>query len=128
MRLPLFSRTFRTRQIGPRTGLALVVGSALLLATLVSNSAAHRGDGPRYRGGAGYGHSRVYGGPVWSSGPRRYRGYHGPRFQLANLDDYTEHLRHKRHPQTIDIIEKRSGERLHTLEFVDGEWQSQIRE
>jgi hypothetical protein len=47
---------------------------------------------------------------------------------FATLDDYTEHLQHKRHSQTIDIIEKRTGDRLHTVEFVDGEWQPQLSE
>ncbi len=229
MRLHLLPRAIRTRRIGARIGLALIVGSALLLGTFVPNAAAYRNDGPRYRGGPGFGHARVYHGSSWNSGPRRYRGYHsGPRvrvyapihryyyrphyyrprlsfglglsfghpyydhppvvvhrdryiiedddrddrardrdesirdrddrierdgtapseedFDVTNepppgcyyhdrfcdrefstLDDYTEHIQRERHSQTIDILERRTGDRLHTIEFVNGEWQPQIR-
>lgn len=218
MRLPILPNTFRTRRIGPHTGLAFVVASALLLGAFVSDAAAHRSSGVRVRVGAGISQVRVYGGASWSSGPRRFRGSHyGPRvrvfapihrhyrprvlvrlgsgfsrpyyyrppvvverrhyitrddedvtrrepaptrhdngvrgrplpseddFDVTNepppgcsyhdgfcdrefstLDDYTEHLQDKRHSQTIAIIERRSGDRLHTLEFVNGEWQPQI--
>ena len=215
MRLPVLAFASRTR-LGPLPGLAILVGSALLLSSFVSDAAAHRGDGVRIRIGAGFGHARVYHGSSWSSGPRRYRGlrcsprvrviapirhYYRPRLYLGlglgrpyyaprvlvrdryiirddddvtrresaprrdddiergrstpseedfdvtnepppgtwyhdrfcdrefrNLDDYTEHLQQRRHTQTIDIIDKRTGDRLHTLEFVNGEWQPQIGE
>jgi hypothetical protein len=45
--------------------------------------------------------------------------------QFANLDDYTEHVESHDHAKTIDIIERDSGERLRTLEFVDGYWSVQ---
>lgn len=54
--------------------------------------------------------------------------YYRDRFcnrTFSTLDDYTEHLESKHHSQTIDIIERDSGERLRTLEFVDGYWQVQ---
>ncbi|HEY6193589.1 MAG TPA: hypothetical protein VI504_00980 [Candidatus Eisenbacteria bacterium] len=42
--------------------------------------------------------------------------------RFATLDDYTEHLQHHHHAGTIAIIDKKSGDRLRTLEFVNGEW------
>jgi len=48
--------------------------------------------------------------------------------QFSTLDDYTEHLQHKDHAQTIEIVDKRTGDQLHTLEFVNGEWQPQLSE
>ena len=190
MRLPIFP----TRRIGHHTGLALVVASAFLLGAFVSDAAAHRSSGVRFRGGAVISHPRV----VVRSGPRRIRVlHHGPRVRVvapirryyrprvfiglglgfghayyhrprvvvrdryiyrnddvrdrrapladdfdvtnepppgcyyhdrfcdrdfSNLDDYTEHVLDERHSQTIDIIERRTGDRLRTLEFVNGEW------
>jgi hypothetical protein len=46
--------------------------------------------------------------------------------EFSTLDDYTEHLQDRRHSETIDIIDRRSGDRLHTLEFVNGEWGPRI--
>src|SRR5205085_2893953 len=43
--------------------------------------------------------------------------------QWSNLDDYTEHLQHEHHAQTIEVVDRRSGNALRTLEFVDGYWQ-----
>ncbi len=54
--------------------------------------------------------------------------YYRDRFcnrTFSTLDDYTEHLDNEHHSQTIDIIERDSGKRLRTLEFVDGYWQVQ---
>jgi len=54
--------------------------------------------------------------------------YYRDRFcnqNFSTLDDYTEHLQSKHHSQTIDIIERDSGQRVRTLEFVDGLWQAQ---
>ncbi len=42
--------------------------------------------------------------------------------QFDNLDDYTNHIQDVDHPQTIDVVDKSSGDRLRTLEFVDGYW------
>ncbi len=42
--------------------------------------------------------------------------------RFANLDDYTEHVDSQDHAKTIEIVEKDSGERLRTLEFVGGYW------
>ena len=46
-----------------------------------------------------------------------YDRYCDQRF--ATLDDYTEHLEHRHHAGTIAIIDRKSGDRLRTLEFVD---------
>ena len=53
--------------------------------------------------------------------------YHDPfcNRTFSTLDDYTEHLQSHHHTQTIEIIERSSGDRLRTLEFVDGYWQVQ---
>jgi len=45
--------------------------------------------------------------------------------QFSNLDDYTAHLDSHDHGQTVEIIERDSRRTLHTLEFVNGEWQVQ---
>jgi hypothetical protein len=42
--------------------------------------------------------------------------------QFSNLDDYTAHVDSQNHAKTIAIIRRDSGERLRTLEFVDGYW------
>ena len=54
--------------------------------------------------------------------------YYHDRFcnrNFSTLDDYTDHLESKHHSQTIDIIERDSGQRVRTLEFVNGLWQPQ---
>jgi hypothetical protein len=54
--------------------------------------------------------------------------YYHDRFcdrNFSTLDDYTEHLQDTHHSQNIDIIERSSGKRVRTLEFVDGLWQPQ---
>lgn len=42
--------------------------------------------------------------------------------EFANLDDYTDHLDAERHSNTIEIVDRDSGERVRTLEYVDGYW------
>ena len=42
--------------------------------------------------------------------------------QFSNLDDYTEHVMSHNHAKSIEIIERDSGHRLRTLEFVGGYW------
>ena len=57
------------------------------------------------------------------AGAYYYDTYCHQRF--SNLDDYTEHLDHKRHSQTISVIDNDSKKTIRTLEFVDGYWQVQ---
>jgi hypothetical protein len=42
--------------------------------------------------------------------------------QFADLDTYTDHIDRETHGKTIEIIDRDSGDRLRTLEFVDGYW------
>ncbi len=51
--------------------------------------------------------------------------YYYDRFcdrQFSNLDDYTDHIESQNHENTIEIVQRDSGDRLRTLEFVDGLW------
>src|SRR6266581_3563482 len=38
--------------------------------------------------------------------------------RFSNLDEYTDHLHSRHHSQTIEIVEKDSGDTIRTLEFV----------
>jgi hypothetical protein len=42
--------------------------------------------------------------------------------EFSNLDDYTDHIEGQDHPRTIEIIVRNSGDRMRSLEFVDGAW------
>ena len=51
--------------------------------------------------------------------------YYYDRFcdlRFDNLDAYTDHLRHKDHAQTIDIVDKDSGDRVRSLRFDGQVW------
>ena len=41
---------------------------------------------------------------------------------FSSLDDYTDHIQEKDHDQTIEVVDKRSGNSVRTLEFVGGYW------
>ena len=52
-----------------------------------------------------------------------YDSFCGER--VSNLDDYTDHVERHDHAATLDIVRESSGDRLRTLEFVDGYWSVQ---
>ena len=52
--------------------------------------------------------------------------YYYDRFcdrQFATLDEYTDHVEHQDHARTIEVVQRSSGDRLRTLEFVGGYWE-----